>query len=131
MCILEYIEHKIRMSVYALRTVVECMCHVMCTHFPFDTCAPGDCACDTPNNTSADCSQSPCRGCGLQNKFIPPKEQICRETQTSKVTPHKLRDSEMPCSGNPYAPGRRGRLHPRTAKDSALILYIFGEQIVG
>lgn len=31
------------------------------------------CACDTANNTSVNCSQGPCRGCGPEPRFIAPK----------------------------------------------------------
>lgn len=75
------------MCFYSLLAV---LAHLVCANFSIDVYAPGECACDTSNNTSADCSQSPCRGCGLETKFIPLKDQICPET--SKVTSHKLKD---------------------------------------
>lgn len=98
---------------------VQCNAYV---HFSCDTYAPVHVTLlIIPLQTAV---RAPAEAVGWKNKFIPPKEQICQETQTSKVTSHKLRDLEMPWSRNPYV---LVSIHIQ----QKIILYIFGEQIVG
>lgn len=87
-CILRPYSIKMCLSVHtwtALCAVVSCACSSI------DTFAPGQRACDTSNNTSADCSQrAPAEAAALKLDLFRLKDQIRPETQTSKVTSRKL-----------------------------------------